>query len=608
MSAPSDFWIAVLIGGGTLLALVRLWLWHRGAPGAERGPTWRLPVLMGLNVVVAVLFYLTLDPPDVGVRSGRLVVLTAGAAVPQPMTGDVVVALPEVPNEAGKRMPDLATALRRYPEVRSIQVLGAGLTARDRVALDRPVSFNGPSPPVGFVSLALPRPVTPGARFSVSGSVGALANGTAELTDPSGTVVDQSPVTAGSRFILTGTARTAGLALFEVRLRDADGSLVERIDAPLHTREATPPRVIVMAGAPGPEPRFQRRWAEETGIDLSIRLSLGAGVDLTVAPTPLNAQTLSDTDLLVLDERSWEALDGGERAAVRSAVSDGMGLLLRPTGALSDATRRDWAAMGADLTGGENLRPLVLPETAAANAPEEAANAPAETVPELTRRDFSQGVSEAAVLLRDADGAALATWRPYGAGRVGVWVVADSYALVLTGQSDLYGALWSRMFSGLARAEGRTSPWLDGISRAGERSQLCDVSLGDTVIGPDGSEARLLPDPRAGPAGCAAFWPRHSGWHGVTNAEGERGVVYVHPEGSSPSLVAAELASATEALVATAQQAGASDGRRRESGSPWPWFLGLVAALSAMWWLERRRLGLTLSTADPPLSQSRVRD
>lgn len=608
MNAPPDFWIAVLIGSGTLLALVRLWLWHRGAPGAERGPTRRLPVLMGLNVVVAVLLYLSLDPPDVGVRSGRLVVLTAGAAVPRPMTGDVVVALPEAPNDAGKRMPDLATALRRFPEVRSIQVLGVGLTARDRVAVDRPVSFDGPSPPVGLVSIALPRPVTPGARFAVSGSVGALANGTVELTDPSGAIVDQNPVTAGSRFILTGTARTAGLALFEVRLRDSDGDLVDRFDAPLHTREATPPRVIVLAGAPGPEPRFLRRWAEETGIDLSVRLSLGAGVDLTAAPTSLNAQTLSDTDLLVLDERSWEALDGAERAAVRSAVSDGMGLLLRPTGPLSDATRRDWAAMSADLTGGENLRPLVLPETVAANAPEEVANEPAETIPELTRRDFSQGASEAAVLLRDVDGTALATWRPYGAGRVGVWVVADSYALVLTGQNDLYGALWSRMFSGLARAEGRTSPWLDGIARAGERGQLCDVALGDTVIGPDGAETRLVPDPRAGPASCAAFWPRRSGWHGVTNAEGERGVVYVHPEGSSPSLVAAELVRGTEALVATAQQAGASDGRRRESGSPWPWFLGLVAALSAMWWLERQRLNLTSSTADPPLSQSRVRD
>jgi hypothetical protein len=608
MNAPPDFWIAVLIGSGTLLALVRLWLWHRGAPGVERGPTWRLPVLMGLNVVVAVLLYLTLDPPDIGVRSGRLVVLTADAAVPQPMTGDVVVALPEAPKDAGKRMPDLATALRRFPEVRSIQVLGAGLTARDRVVVDRPVSFDGPSPPVGFVSIALPRPVTPGARFAVSGSVGALANGTVELTDPSGAIVDQNPVTAGSRFILTGTARTAGLALFEVRLRDADGDLVERFDAPLHTREVTPPRVIVLAGAPGPEPRFLRRWAEETGIDLSVRLSLGAGVDLTAAPTSLNAQTLSDTDLLVLDERSWEALDGAERVAVRSAVSDGMGLLLRPTGPLSDATRRDWAGMSADLTGGENLRPLVLPETAAANAPEEVANEPAETVPELTRRDFSQGASEAAVFLRDADGTALATWRPYGEGRVGVWVVADSYALVLTGQNDLYGALWSRMFSGLARTEGQTSPWLDGIARAGERGQLCDVALGDTVIGPDGAETRLVPDPRAGPASCAAFWPRRSGWHGVTNAEEERGVVYVHPEESSPSLVAAELATATQALVGAAPQTRASGDQRRESGSPWPWLIGLLGALGAMWWLERRRLGLTSSTADPPLSQTGVKD
>lgn len=608
MRAPPDFWVAAFIGGGTLLGLVRLWLWQRGAADTERGPIWKLPALIGLNLIVAGLLYLTLNPPDVGVRSGRLVVLTAGATIPQTRTGDVLVALPEAPTDVGERTPDLATALRRFPEARSIEVVGLGLTARDRAAVDRPVSFDAPSPPSGIASLDLPPPVAPGTPFSVSGSIGALASGMVELTDPSGALVDQSPVMAGSRFNLMGTARTAGLALFEIRLRNAEGRLVERIDVPLHTRETTPPRVIVLAGAPGPEPRFLRRWAEEAGIDLSVRLSLGAGVDLTSAPTALNVQALAEVDLLVLDERSWDALDVIERAAVRSAVSDGLGLLLRPTGPPSDTTRRDWAAMGANLSGGETLRPIVLPAPAATDAEAEANDEPAEPVPELTRRDFSQGGDEAAVLLQDADGTALATWRPFGEGRVGVWVVADSYALVLTGQGDLYGALWSRMFSTLARAEGQPSPKLAGIVRAGERGSLCDVSQGDTVIGPDGTPARLIPDPRAGAAECAAFWPRRAGWYGVRNAQGERDAVYVHPEAASSSLVAAELVRATEALAGSTSAARPAGKQRRQAGSPWPWFIGLLVALSTLWWLERRHSVLSSATTDLSLSQTGVRD
>jgi hypothetical protein len=602
MSGSPSFWLPVLIGAAAVLAVARLVLWRGSAPASAAGPPWRLPALIGLNVVAALLLYLTLDPPDIGLRSGRLVVLTGGAQESaRREAGDLVVALPEAPGEADERAPDLATALRRHPEVRDIQVLGAGLTARDRRAVDRGLVFDPPEAPPGFVRLSLPESVAAGATFSVSGTIGSLTTGAVELADPSGAVVDRAAVSAGTSFVLDGAARAAGLALFELRLKDDRGRLVERIDVPLEAREAPPPRVIVMAGAPGPEPRFLRRWAEEAGIDLTVRLALGAGVDLVTRPTPLTAQTLSETDLLVIDERRWETLGGGERAAVRAATAGGMGLLLRPTGPLPDTTRREWAALGAALTGGDSLRPLAL--EGAASAPErEAAGEPAAESPELTRRDFNQGDAEAAVLLRDADGAALATWRPYGAGRVGVWVVADSYALVLTGQADRYGALWSRMFSALARPEGEPPPRLDGMARTGWRVPLCGVRDGDVLTSPDGGQVRLIVDSRAGPRGCAAVWPREAGWHAVMQGERERGVFYVHAADAAPSLVKTELRTATLELVRHGSAATRPSRGRATDGSAWPWFLALVLIVTALWWLERKRPATMSANGDPRLS------
>jgi hypothetical protein len=592
MSGPSTLWLAALIVLACGLALIRLGLWWRSSAPPARKPAWRFPVLIALNLAASGLLYLTLDPPDVDGRSGRLVVLTAGAPpAPAREPGDIVIALPEGPSDgAAERAPDLATALRRHAEVRAIQVLGAGLAARDRQTVDRPLTFVAPAAPQGLTALIPPDRVAPGAPFAVKGGVGALARGTVELVDPAGAVVDQRPVTAGATFALTGAARAAGLALFELRLKSAEGTVIERIEVPVEARDQPAPRVRVLAGAPGPETRFLRRWAEGAGIDLSIQLSLGAGVDLTAAPAPLTGRTLSQTDLLVIDERRWKGLSAGERGAVRSAVADGMGLLLRPTGPLSGATRREWAALGAPLTGGENTRPLTLDGRVENALPATDGGGADEVAPELTRRDFVQDGADAVTLLTDADGAPLSRWRPYGAGRVGVWVVADSYALALTGRSDRHGELWSRMFSALARPQGDGGAALRGLARVGARAIVCGVTEGSEVIAPDGRRARLVIDPRSGPGQCAAIWPTRSGWHAIRAGEAGESAVYILPEDASPSLVAGELSQATLDLAASPPAPEQAKGKlRRVPGSPWPWFLALLAVLTGLWWLERRR-------------------
>lgn len=599
MNGPSIFWLVAIILLACALALVRLGLWRRATAPIARGPVWRLPVLMALNLAASALLYLTLDPPDVGLRSGRLVVLTAGARAARAQEpGDIVVTLPEgPPDKAAERVPDLATALRRHAEVRAIQVLGAGLVARDREAVDRPLSFVAPAGPHGLTALTPPELVAPGEPFAVTGSVGTLARGWIELVDPAGVIVDRKPVTAGANFALAGAARAAGLALFELRLKSAEGTIIERVEVPVEARDQPAPSVRVLAGAPGPETRFLRRWAEDAGVDLSVQLSLGAGVDLTAAPAPLTARTLSETDLLVIDERRWESLSASERGAIRTAVAEGMGLLLRPTGPLTGATRREWAALGAPLTGGENTRPLTLDGPVEKAVPSADGGGADVTLPELTLRDFVQGGADAVTLLTDADGVALSRWRAHGAGRVGVWAVADSYVLVLTGRSDRYGELWSRMFSALARPEGNRGATLRGPARAGGRAIVCGVWEGSEVIAPDGRRTRLLIDPRSGPGQCAAVWPTRSGWHSIRAGEGAESAIYILPEDATPSLVAAELTQATLELAANPPAANEAKGKlHRAPSSPWPWFVALLAVLAGLWWLERRRPPPTLPT------------
>ncbi|MFN3668204.1 MAG: hypothetical protein ACK4VY_02775 [Brevundimonas sp.] len=581
---------AILIAAAVMIGLVRLWLWQRSAPVAVRAPQWRLGLLAALQIGAGLLLYLVLFPPEGPPRSGVLVVATSGSPrVIAHEAGDTLVALPEVGEVDGAvRVPDLATALRRFPAVGRIRVEGGGLPPRDQAAANRPVDFVPPPIPRGLIHLALPAWAAAGAPFSVGGQVGPLPAGTIELVDPANVVVDRVRVAAGGRFVLTGQTRAAGLALFTLRLRDAAGETVEQVAVPIETRDPDRARVLVLAGAPGAEVKYLRRWAEDAGLDLDVEIDLGAGARIGDGADPLTRASLAEVDLLVVDDRRWDTLDPGARDRLAGAVDAGLGLLLRPTGALAETTRRDWATLGLPLTGGREAVPLRL-DAPAANGLEREGEAPPAPPIELARRDIEHEGPDAISLLRDPGGQAFASWRSRGAGRIGVWTVTDSYTLVLTGRPDRYGDLWSAVFSALARPGQARPVKIEPFARTGARVVICQLDGAATVVGPDSVARTLQIDPAAGEGRCAAVWPDQSGWHVVRDGEDRESAFYVHPAGSGLSLKAFADREATLALAAGGGAGASRMAAPGAPGSPWPWFAALLFVLAALWWLERNR-------------------
>jgi hypothetical protein len=565
MTGGFELWTAILIAVVTVGGVVRTILRRRVAD--TRGPAWRFAALIALQFLSGTLLYLTLFPPSVGTAPGRLVVATRGSKPALRASGDVLVALPEAGALPGAvRVPDLGSALRLYPEPGRLRIEGDGLRPRDRIPLDRPAEFVPSPAPRGLVELALPRPIAPGARFTIAGQVGSA--GAVELLDPSGAVVDQTAVLANGRFQLSAAARAPGLALFDLRLKDAAGRLTEHIEIPVETRAQRQPRVLVLAGAPSAETKYLRRWAQDAGIALSLDIDVGGGAALGDPPTPITRASLSEIDLVVVDDRRWETLSSSARATLSAAAQEGLGLLLRPTGPLSPTTRRDWTSLGMATSGDGEVRAFRL-------------GGPTDL--ELSRYDLAQTGRDGVPMIADKAGAPLAAWRPRGQGRVGLWIVADSYSLALAGHADRYGEMWSELFSTLARPSDDPGVWLDGIARTGERATLCGATGPIRVTDPDGVESRPLLDPATGPAACAAFWPRQAGWHGVSDGA----AFYVHPVDAAPSLAQAANRQATFDAVATSVTRGAR-AVRTMPGPSWPWAAGLLAALGLLWWLERR--------------------
>jgi hypothetical protein len=597
-------WGGLALTAIALIGCVRLALWRRRAPVAERSAPWRLALLLAAQPLLAGLLYLALFPPRVaGAAAVTMAIATRDAPRRLTLSGERLIVLPEAPaGLGGEAAPDLATALRRHPGVARLRVLGQGLEPRDRPAAEgRAVLFDPAPAPAGVAELYHPAVVAPGAGFTATGRVAGESGGAVDLLDPAGQVADSQPLPASGAFTLTGAAREPGAALFAVRLRNR-GHTVETVDLPVWTAPSPAPRVLLLAGAPGPEIKALRRWAADSGIALQAAMTLGGGLELGDPRPPLNAATLDRLDLVVVDERSWAGLSPSDRAALTAAVREGLGLLLRVTGPLPAGVRDEWRALGLPLADGEAviatpLTPSGPPATAsgAAGAPDEIA------LPELTRRRVDAPAQGSTPLLRDATGAVLARWRPEGLGRLGVWSVTDSAGLVTAGFGQRYGELWGTMFAALARpAPAAMTVSFGSDPREGQRLTLCGLKGDARVLEPSGAWTRLLVDPATGAAACAGYWPAGPGWRILRlSVPGdatpwEQGF-YVRPASQAPALADEDNRTATRALAALPTAGGAPASPASDAsdapGPSWPWFLAWLLAAAALWRFERAALG-----------------
>jgi hypothetical protein len=569
------FVTAAVLAMGVLAGSVRL-LWPRSGARARR---WRTSLLLIGQAVAALLLYLAMFPPHTRTTPATLVVVTAHATDAQLARIEPrarVVALPEAPASAAfERVADLATALRRDP-VERLKIIGAGLPPRDRDAARHLSLEFDPAPlPRGLVELHSPRRVPTGSSWRVSGRVNDVPGGTVELLDPSQQRVASAAPGEDGRFTLPADVRLPGRAGFRLRIRDAAQDVVEEIEVPLLAVAGTPLRVRVLSGAPSAELKYLRRWALDAGVQLQSELALRPGVRVLRSAVPLSADALRELDLVILDERAWQALGPAGRDALTAALRAGLGIVIRVTGPLTERDRRDLQALGFD------VREADLPAVVRL--------AGVET--KLTRRSLQVESRDAVPLLRDDRGEPLAMWRAESQGRIALWWLGDSFRLALDGSRTVHGTLWSHALATVSRARGAREPMLvDDDSRVDARQVVCglDADAGAGVQAPDGQRVPLLRES----SGCAAYWPASAGWHVLDTRNGDW-PFHVRAAGEAPGLHAQQFRSATAAMVAERSQRPDAQPPGGSPGTPWPYLLGCLIALGATWWLERSRVGRT---------------
>lgn len=579
MQLPGVHWQPLLLAVGMLLASARLLLQTR-APGSRPRP-WRISLLViGQGMAAALLFFLlrTGDPAE---PVHTLHVLTARATtgpVVAERPGERWVRLPEAPGSAGvATTPDLATALRLYPGVRTLHIRGDGLEARDRdAARHLHVTFKPVPPAIGITEWWAPQTLREGEPMHVVGSAHAPAGTRIGLLDPAGNRIDEQTLQDDGGFALRAIPRHSGLAGYRLQLENSNGKQLDASRLQVRVAAATSTRVLLLAGGPDPDLKYLRRWAAAQGAQLQASIELGGGMRTGDPPFAIDPRTLDEADLLILDDRTWNGMDRRRQEAVLTAVDAGMGLLLRASTPLAQSGLL-----------GMRVRTATLPATYRIPAP---AGADTEAPPAMERPQLRIDNPGGPVLLRDDRGLSLATWRAHGRGRIGVWLPGDTFRLALSGHGTLHASQWARVLNALMRPRAPAPAPLPPRIYAGQRTLLCDVSTAPRVVAPgSGQPSPLLVDPRSGVRRCAAYWPTHPGWHRLLDASGERSFL-VRAAAEDIALRAAENRRATSELAAqTSPPYGVGPS---PAGVPrWLLFLAWLALMGGLWWFERSRFG-----------------
>ena len=564
-----------------LLASARYLLSLRRSELSRRPKIWRVIAILSLQTVSAALLYFCLFPPSTLTSAERLVILTANADMENATISGRLLALPEAPVFAkAEPVPDLATALRRYPGVSQLHIIGNGLGPRDlEAARGLSIDFTPAPLPKALVQLSLPNDISSGARWSLQGRVHQIKNARIELLDPANAVVASADIDAEGYFSLADTARSPGLVMYQLRILDERKKIVENIRLPLLVEQSQALKMLSLSGGPNPELKYLRRWALDAGVELQSQITLSAGVQMNSSAIAINAQSLRSVDLLMLDERAWASMNRSSKQALIDALRSGMGVLLRISGPLSAADRNDLRALGFAVADANIVQGIHL-----ANSGDK------KSKPTLTRRPLQVASSDGVTMLRDDSGNPLAVWRAEGRGRIGLVWLTDTYKLVLGDQSSLHGQIWRDAVATLARVRPGNTPYLRGQNtRMNDRSVLCNISGKAFIREPDKKITSLMPETQGLNKNCAAFWPRISGWH-VLVTDSQELPFHVRGNDEAPGLKANDMREAT-LLLMSKSVTEKNVARIPVPGSPWPWFYAWLFFTALLWWLERSKWG-----------------
>ncbi len=196
--------------------------------------------------------------------------------------------------------------------------------------------------------------------------------------------------------------------------------------------------ITIISDYPTFEVRFLKNFLATKGHRLSIRTQVSKGrfkfefANRASAEFPtLSTSILGKTDLLLIDERSWQALSSGEQRNVRSAITDGLGVLTLP----EQAPGKKPTLLPFDPVQVKDTVTVRLERAGTVN------------LPVLTLITKEPTIS----MMSSTDGRIVSGYVESGAGKIGYQLLQETYRVGLENKMDTYAALWVPLLEKCAR-------------------------------------------------------------------------------------------------------------------------------------------------------------
>jgi hypothetical protein len=432
-------------------------------------------------------------------------------------------------------VPDAAFIRRHYPDVKTLHVLGEGLSKAEWQGMDsvfiqpHTVASNG-----GVQFLSYPRFLSLGKALRVTGV--ASGNGWLVFSGTTGAMDSVHLATATQPFDFKTTPQASGRFEYFLTMKNDAGHLKTRDTLGVWVQPPKPQQLFILNESPNFEFKYLKNWAASGQSKIMARTRISKeryrsetlnAFDETFARTL--EKDLKNIGVLVTDDASIAALREDERRRLREAIEqNGLGVYIRLTNAALNQTTmsaadREFFFANVSITKSETTDEPATPLWAGLRASQ-----PLQVLSVTLPVRFS---SQA--IVTDEKKKTLVMLYQKGLGRVAVSAMDESYRWLLEGKKEIYAAYWSFVLESVARTDEEESWQMQPLSFTDEPVTLnlttTDERPTATVQSGQTQTPIALRQDEANPQQWSGtVWPRNRGWHSVRTASGGETWFYVN--------------------------------------------------------------------------------
>lgn len=393
-------------------------------------------------------------------------------------------------------------------ELDTLFVLGNGLENFDLWQLkEKSVTFLGGQPIYGWTKISFDDKIQLGELLYVHAKYRSPTDGHwAILTDNGGNPLDSILFKDVDEQNIRLSARPKASGRYEYRLveKDRSNNILSEEPIPVQVLEGHPLKVLIVNAFPTFETKYLKNFLAEKGHQVVARTQLTKGKYkfeyFNGATNPvyrLSEQVYKNYDLLILDTESYLSLGSRARRSMKEYLEKyGTGVFVQP----NDKTFSLASPQSPFLFTSNYQEEIVLGESS--------------TVLKKYPFEFQLDIRTHPIKI---DSTSVGAYVAIQKGKLGTSLLKNTYRLILNGQSELYGELWSQFVNDVSKRKDKPLQWT-ALTTTPRIDQPYNFKVrtgieGIEVVTENGARIPLLQDLLLPSKWTGTHYPREVGWN-----------------------------------------------------------------------------------------------